>query len=175
MNTAYKRQRNTRGVAAEVCYTKLGRALISYFRANLRCDEEAQDLAQEVYVRVLRLAHPDLVQSPRAMVFKIAQNLLRDRARRSATKLAASTVSYDGITMVAEAGNPIDQVQTEQLLGKVVTVIEGLSPNCRRAFELNRIDQLGYRSIASEMGISVSMVEKHISAALSALRYQVSI
>jgi len=48
--------------------------------------------------------------------------------------------------------------------------LAGLKPNTREAFELHRIHGNSYAEIALQMGVSVSMVEKHIMAAIAALR-----
>ena len=105
-------------------YQELGGVLVGYLRANLRCDEDAQDLAQEVYLRIAR--HPNIgeIQSIKAFVF----------------------------------------------MQRFEAIVAGLRPACRQAYILNRIYSLSYAGIADYMQISVSMVEKHISAALRALR-----
>ncbi|UUF04629.1 sigma factor-like helix-turn-helix DNA-binding protein [Xanthomonas hortorum] len=48
--------------------------------------------------------------------------------------------------------------------------LPALPPRCRQAFILNRIDGLTYPQVAAAMGISIKMVEKHISRALAACR-----
>lgn len=151
-------------------YQELGGVLVGYFRANLRCDEDAQDLAQEVYLRIVR--HPDIseIQSLRAFVFTIAKNLLRDKSRRCATRLSACSISADDVILVAAGSDPLQQLEADERMQRFEAIVAGLLPACREAYILNRSYSLSYADIADFMQISVSMVEKHISAALQALR-----
>jgi RNA polymerase sigma-70 factor (ECF subfamily) len=56
--------------------------------------------------------------------------------------------------------------QARQELARVAKALEGLPPRCRAAFELHRFGNLSYAQIAHRMGISISMVEKHVAEAL---------
>ena len=151
-------------------YQELGGVLVGYLRANLRCDEDAQDLAQEVYLRITR--HPNIseIRSLKAFVFTIAKNLLRDKSRRAATRLSACSISADDVTLVAAGSDPLQQLEADERLQHFEAIVAGLLPACREAYILNRTYSLSYADIADYMQISVSMVEKHISAALRALR-----
>ena len=151
-------------------YQELGGVLVGYLRANLRCDEDAQDLAQEVYLRISR--HPNIgeIQSIKAFVFTIAKNLLKDQSRRCATRLSACSISTDDVTLAAAGGDPLLQLEADERMQRFEAIVAGLLPACRQAYILNRIYSLSYAGIADYMQISVSMVEKHISAALRALR-----
>ncbi len=151
-------------------YQELGGVLVGYLRANLRCDEDAQDLAQEVYLRIARHSNISEIQSLKAFVFTIAKNLLRDKSRRSATKLSACSISADDVTLAAAGNDPLDQIEADERLQRLEAIVAGLLPACREAYILNRTYSLTYADIADYMQISVSMVEKHISAALRALR-----
>jgi RNA polymerase sigma factor (sigma-70 family) len=50
-------------------------------------------------------------------------------------------------------------------LQKVLAALESLGPRTREIFLLHRLDGLKYREIASQLGITVSAVEKHIAKA----------
>lgn len=151
-------------------YQHLGGALVGYLRANLRCDDDAHDMAQEVYLRIARHQDVSEIQSLKAFVFTIAKNLLKDKSRRCATKLSASSISIDDVTLAAAGGDPLEQVEADECMESIESVIAGLRPACREAYTLRWTYGLSHAAIAEHMGISVSMVEKHVSAALSALR-----
>src|SRR5437879_13477288 len=63
-----------------------GRQLLRFFVSRLRSSGDAQDLAQEVYLRLLRLDRPDLIRSPEAYLFTIAANIAREHALRSSAR-----------------------------------------------------------------------------------------
>lgn len=143
---------------------------MGYLRANLRCGEDAKDLAQEVYLRILRREDLARIRSLKSFVFTIAKNLLRDRSRRCSTKLAASCIHEDDLPLAAQNDDPLLLLEADECARNIARVLEELRPACREAYLLSRTHGLSYAAIARRMGISVSMVEKHISAALKALR-----
>ena len=59
--------------------------------------------------------------------------------------------------------------ETEKIISKC---INRLSPRCRQVFIMNRIEQMKYKEIASELDVSVKTVEHHIAKALAYLRTQ---
>ncbi len=158
------------GILATRAYEEFGSALIGYLRANLRCADDAKDLAQDVYLRIVRHEDVGKIRSLKSYVFTIAKNLLRDKSRRCATKLAENCVHEDDVTLSAQNGDPLQMIEAEECVRNVSRILGELRPACREAYLLSRTFELSYAEIARHMGISVSMVEKHISAALKALR-----
>jgi RNA polymerase sigma factor (sigma-70 family) len=143
--------------------------LRSFLQRRLRSRDDAEDLAQEVYLRMAR--HPDLgqVQCLKAFAFQTALNLVRDRSRRSYTRSQRVSVSIEQVELPG-GDDPLEQATHDEGLELVVRALSQLSDNRRRALLLHRIEGLRYSEIASHLGVSVSMVEKHISAALAVLR-----
>ena len=158
------------GVLATRAYEEFGSALIGYLRANLRCVEDANDLAQDVYLRIVRHEDVARIRSLKSFVFTIAKNLLRDKSRRCATRLADNCVHEDDVTLSTHNDDPLQMIEAEEVFRNVNRILGELRPACRKAYFLSRTYELSYAEIALHMGISVSMVEKHISAALRALR-----
>ena len=150
-------------------YRDLDSVLRSFLRRRLRSRDDAEDLAQEVYLRMAR--HPDLdqVQCLKAFAFQTALNLVRDRSRRSYTRSQRMSISIERVELTG-GDDPLDQATHDEGLELVVRALSQLPDSTRRALLLHRIEGLRYSDIAKNLGVSVSMVEKHISAALAVLR-----
>lgn len=154
--------------------TEYGPHLRFYLSRSLRSPEDVEDMLQELYFRVADYADLANVESIKAFVFTIAANLLRDRSRRSYTRAAKCSVSTDTLEIPVETSDPERIIEDRDNLDQAYRVINRLQPNCRKAFLLHRIDGLSYKEIALKMGVTVSMVEKHIIEALKQLRQGVS-
>jgi RNA polymerase sigma-70 factor (ECF subfamily) len=135
-------------------------------RRNLHGAGDADDVAQDACVRVLGRRDPRSVREPLRYLFRIARNLVIDR-RRSRVREALLAESLAVIER--GSGNPADPERIlagKQDLERVLAAIAALPPRCRAAFTLHRFDGLSYAAIARRMGVSTSMVEKHIAEAM---------
>jgi RNA polymerase sigma-70 factor (ECF subfamily) len=160
------------GVAGEriaAMFRDLDGALRSFLRRRVRCRDDAEDLAQEVYLRMTR--HPDLgqVECLKAFAYQTALNLVRDRSRRSYTRSRSQSIPIEHVELPG-GDDPVEHAMHDERLDHVMQVLASLPHSTRRALMLHRVEGLRYCDIAADLGVSVSMVEKHISAALSALR-----
>lgn len=72
--------------------------------------------------------------------------------------------------MANRVDEPESNLAAKQELAIVFQRIDSLPPRCKQAFVLYRLKNLSYQQIAEEMGISVSMVEKHLINAMAACR-----
>ncbi len=146
--------------------------LLAYFSRRVSDAHEAEDLTQEVFVRLARQAEAPHTDA-QAFVFVTAANLLRDRARLQATHRAKAHVSLDDAN--AKIGLPVEDRDPERvLLGKdtlreFVHGLESLGERTRDIFILSRVERMHQADIAKLFGISVSAVEKHIIRALKKL------
>jgi len=147
--------------------TQQDTALRRYLSARLGNRADVADCMQEVYLRLAALDRNHTVVPTEAFVFKIASNLLKDRYRRSRVRKTDRHVSLDGIDIEAQQSSPESAAEAGQDLETVVAAIEELSPSCRNAFLLHRLAGKTHAQIAVELGVSVSMVEKHIIHAMA--------
>ncbi|THD80669.1 MAG: RNA polymerase sigma factor [Phenylobacterium sp.] len=149
--------------------------LVRFFAARCGSPAAAEDLAQELYLKLAaRPAGPE-ADNPTALIYRIALNLMLDRARGDA-RAAARDADWRAAHRTAVAGEevaedaPADEaVASRQRLRQLVVAVAGLPPQMKRAFTLHKLDGLSHAETAQVMGISVKSVEKHISAALKAL------
>ena len=146
--------------------------LLAYFGRRVSDPSEAEDLTQEVFVRLTRQAavpHTDA----QAFVFVTAANLMRDRARLQASHRAKAHVSLEDPRtksgLLVEDRDPERVLLGKDTLREFVSGLESLNERTRDIFILSRIERMPQADIAKLFGISVSAVEKHILRALKQL------
>jgi RNA polymerase sigma-70 factor (ECF subfamily) len=150
--------------------------LLAYFTKRLKSRNEAEDLTQEVFVRLLH--HPDQNngQSLAGYVFTIAANLLRDRAKSSAAAHQKRIHSLDLLdekdvfsSNLVEDRDPERVLAGKQTIQDVLDALTELGERTRDIFILARLENVQHREIAAMYGISVSAVEKSMMKAMAHL------
>ena len=143
-------------------------ALLLFLRRRLAVPEDAFDAAQETYLRMLRYEGSRAIESPGSMLFRIAANVAADQGRAALARRAADHLALDDVELASEEPSSERAIAGEQDLKMLLAAIDGLAPRCREVFLLSRVDGMTYPQIARRCGISVKMVEKHVSHALLA-------
>lgn len=152
---------------------KYGLHLQTYFYNRLRSYNDVEDLLQELYCRLMKYQGSVKIKSLRGFVFTIAVNLVRDKSRRSVTRMAEKTLFIDDVEEIAiESTDPLRIAESMEDLMLVDSLIGQLTPSCEKAFRLHRMNGLSQKEIALLMGVTVSMVEKHIMRATKYLRQE---
>lgn len=147
-----------------------GAALRRFLRTRVADPSEQEDLAQESFVRLSSVEAPGTLENPRAFLFRIADNLVRDRRRR---QMARRDLSYQSIEEqdLPDPSPSADVVLLHRdALDRVTAAIRNLEEPARTAFLLSRYRDMSYSEIAAHMQVSVKTVEKYISNALVVLR-----
>lgn len=141
-------------------------SLLRFLRQRLRVKEDAADVAQEAYVRLLQYEGSKSIASPSSMLFRIAINVANDLSRSRSTRRAADEQSIEDVEVASDEPDMERRIAAEQDLTALYAAIEELPPKCKNVFLLSRVKRMSYPEIARHCGISVKMVEKHISHAL---------
>jgi RNA polymerase sigma-70 factor (ECF subfamily) len=149
--------------------------LVRFFAARLRSMSAAEDLVQDLYVRVASLNPAEPVENPSAFLYRLASNLMLDRLRSDRRAGARDSAWLQGQRLeiggeaVADEPSAEQNVAARQRLGLLAKGIAELPPKTRRAFELHKLEGLSQEETARLLGVSRKTVEKQISAALQRL------
>jgi len=142
-------------------------ALIKFLRRRMPIADDADDVAQETYIRMMKYEGSRDIRSPSAMLFRIAVNVANDHGRAAQARYASSHTELDNVELVSEQPSAERALLAGQHLDLLLDVIEALPPKCKQVFLLSRASGLTYAEIAEHCGISVKMVEKQISRAMA--------
>lgn len=148
----------------------------AYFSKRVNDRNEAEDLTQEVFVRLSR--HPDKNngENIEAYVFKIASSVLRDWARYQSSRQKNAHSALIGVcenaitpSVLTEDRTPERVLMAKEALRDIEKALSELSKRTREIFLLSRLEHVHHRDIAVLHGISVSAVEKHVLKAIAHL------
>jgi RNA polymerase sigma factor (sigma-70 family) len=148
-------------------------ALLRFLRRRVGNDADAEEIAQEACIRLLRYPDETDPQALKALLYRIAINLVGMRARESRRRFGSAHVSLDELELASGEATQEQVLLDQERLRLLQAAINALPEKCRQVFILSRISGLSYPEIASRCGISVKMVEKHISKALAICRDKV--
>lgn len=141
--------------------------LKGWLRRRLGEQADAEDLAQDTFVRVMRSrgAIAELRQ-PLAYLATIANSLLVNRWRRQAVERAY----LEALAARPEALAPSEEERLLliEALVEIDELLHGLAPAVRNIFLMSQLDGLTYPQIASRLGLSVNQVQKAMSKAFAA-------
>jgi RNA polymerase sigma-70 factor (ECF subfamily) len=139
--------------------------LLRYFRRKVG-DETAPDLVQEVFVRLAGSRQTKALSNPPGYVRRIARNLLIDRSRR---KTGAEAV-FVPLEPHHDMGTPAEQdkiLEAAQLLAQYEDAVQSMTEKTRRVYLLHRVEDMSYRDIHRQLGISIATVEYHMMRAIA--------
>ncbi|MBW7901581.1 MAG: sigma-70 family RNA polymerase sigma factor [Rhodocyclaceae bacterium] len=141
------------------------RELLNFLNRQVNDRDTAADLAQESFARVLAVQHAGrAVLDVRALLYRTARNLVIDQHRRAELRRHEDldAIPEDLHPPAPRHLQPEDALASRQAVHTYAAAIEALPPRCREAFVLHVFDELSHAQVAQRMGISVSMVEKHV-------------
>jgi RNA polymerase sigma factor (sigma-70 family) len=143
-----------------------GAALHRYLRRFTSGAEDIEDLVQETYVRIYAIEDRDAVDSPRALLFRIAHNLAIERSRRQVARATDSVGDFDALNVDTSEAPPDEQIDARRRFESFCAAVDRLPPLCRRVFVLRKVYKLSHTEIAEVLGVSHSTIEKHVAKGL---------
>ena len=157
----------TKKTLVERLFAEHANALQAYLLRRVRRHPEAAELAQEVYVRMLRVSDLGAIRNPEAYLYTVASNLAKEHARIEGR--ARDCVDIDDPLIqeqLAQLPAFIGELDTDRQIKRLRDVLHELPPKCHAAVVLQYWYGLSYEQIAQRLGVSGNMVKKYLSKAL---------
>jgi RNA polymerase sigma factor (sigma-70 family) len=151
----------------ERLFAEHGGGLQSFFRRRIRSKVDAADLAQEVYIRMLRIRDQDGIRNPVHYLYTVANNLVKEHAalehRQAMSIDIEEAPAQEQLETLPVFDGELDARRRAERLG---VVLNQLRPNCRTALVLRFTHELSYREIAMHLGVSPQMAKKYVAQGL---------
>ena len=138
--------------------------LIKWIRSFAKTDNHAEDIAAEVFIRLLSMGRLASVREPQAMMITIAKRMMIEIFRGKQLRK-----DYEAELARAPVGtvtSPEHQLIVLEALREISGILASMSPRARAAFLLSHIEGMTYTDDARELGVSVTMDRRYIAQGL---------
>jgi RNA polymerase sigma factor (sigma-70 family) len=147
--------------------SRYGQRLRRFFTLRLRNNADAPDLAQEVFLRLMRVEHHESIRSPEAYLFTVASHVLHQHTLR----LANTPASIDIAEVFAELQLTSDddtmvRADAQQRLDEIEHLLAQLPPKISTTLLLHRFVGLSIEEIGQHLGVSRPTAKKYLARAL---------
>jgi len=128
---------------------------------------DLDDVAQEVFLRLMRYERTELVENPQAYLYKMASNVAAEWAIRSPRARPHDSHWLAGLTSDDDPERSFSQRQVEE---EVRRAIETLAPRQKRMLKLHHFEGLGYGEIAQRLSTTPRSVKRVLTKSYVSLR-----
>jgi RNA polymerase sigma factor (sigma-70 family) len=125
--------------------------------------DETEDLISETYLRTYESFGREEIAYPKTFLYKTARNLALNYISKHENRFCQSIEDNHSSDVYSVSDQVEIQIEAQEKLQIFNLAVESLSPKCRKAFIYKRVHGWSLKTIAKEMDISVSTVEKHVA------------
>ena len=148
-------------------------ALQAFFSRRVRQRSDAIDLAQEVYLRMLRVKDVSAIRDSEAYLYCVASNLAKEKEHAASGRRRGISVSVEEATIQEQLAQPPSferEILTAQQVKRLRAVLRGLPPKCHAAVVLQYVHGQSHQQIAERLHVSPRMVKQYVGQALGHCR-----
>jgi RNA polymerase sigma factor (sigma-70 family) len=137
----------------------------------LRNAADAPDLAQEVFLRLMRVEHHESIRSPEAYLFTVASHVLHQHAlRQSATPATVDISELFSELHLSSNEEPASRADVQQRLEHLQYSLNQLPPKVSTTLMLHRFAGFSIEEIGEQLGVSRPTAKKYLARALTHCR-----
>ena len=155
----------------ETLFESLESPLLAYAYRLTRSVEVAQDLVQEAFMKLQ--VHFKQVREPKPWLYRTVHNLAANHHRKANRNVSIQQPTSTGENMILESKDegmlPDESIVHQEAVGLVRLSLEGLDERSRKLIRLKFEEDMSYRQIAKETGLSVSNVGYVLHHAIKSL------
>lgn len=143
--------------------------LIGFLKARLRCQSTADDLCQDMYLKLRLVGDPAAIENCRSYLFMMAANLVADKMRSERRRQLLLLKDHDVAWPHEVSQTPEDVFVARAEIDHLNRAVAELPEMSRKIFYANRFEEKTQRQIAAQLEVSISTVEYHIRKVLDHL------
>ena len=132
---------------------------------------DVDDVAQEVFLRLLRYDRAELVTDPRGYLFKVAANVASEWSMRARSRLPHQAGWLDDLA--GDTDLPAE-LESAERSSEIHGALRALRPRMREALRLHFEEGLTHEAIANRLGVTRRVVKRDLADAYAALRVGLS-
>lgn len=145
---------------------RYGRGLRRFLSVHLRNVDDVPDLAQEVYLRLLRVSHQEAIRNPEAYLFTVASHVLHQHSLRQASSTSFIDITEAIPELLSPAGEePPAKAETSQRVERLQKILERLPARVGVALVMHRIGGYTVQEVANELGVARETAKKYLTRA----------
>ncbi|AOO64744.1 RNA polymerase sigma factor [Sulfurospirillum halorespirans] len=144
--------------------------LLFFIKSRIPNKDYAQDLVQESYMKAIALQNSQEILNKRALLYKIAKNLMIDKARKN---FNLQEVLYEEHAYTAKTVEPEEVLLEQDRQKTLMRALQTLPQKRKEAFVLHVLEGYSRDEVSQMMGISIDAVEKHLSRASIELKEKI--
>ncbi len=138
-------------------------ALRAYLHARFPSLGDYDDIVQESYERLLRAQAAGQVRYAKALLFTTARNAALDFFRRRRVLPMEAVTDFKELSVLEEQPGVAERVDQQHELEVLTDAMRALPDRCRQVLMLRYLDNLSYKEIAAQLGISPETVKVHMA------------
>lgn len=142
-------------------YRRHSDRILSYVRTRINSIEDAENISQEVWMRLMESETDICIETIMSYLFRIATNLVNDYLRRMYVRQEIDRDIIDGFVDVSEV-TPEHELEALQLSQLEMGRIECMPQQRRIIYKMSRFEEKTVNEIAESLSLSFRTVENHL-------------
>lgn len=154
-------QEATNTVSIERLYLLYSERILNFINSRIDCREEAENLTQDVWMKVLESNQPVAEATAQSYLYRIAGNVVNDYLRKLYVRIESKDEIQRGYAEQA-ALTPIQEYMAKEIAMLESFRVECLPPQRRTIYKMSRYDEMGVADISEALSLSFRTVENHL-------------